>query len=109
MKKHVAMKWIKALRSGKYRQGIGSLQSFDTYCCLGVLCRLAPKSIKVIKDGNRLRGEDLKAQPSVKRWSDMGSYCGWYNFCNLSLADDNDCGRSFEEIADIIEKHWEEL
>lgn len=32
-------KWVEALRSGKYRQGIGQLRnSSDEYCCLGVLC-----------------------------------------------------------------------
>ena len=30
-------KWVKALRSGRYRQGIGSLYSRRRYCCLGVL------------------------------------------------------------------------
>jgi len=31
-------KWVAALRSGKYKQGIGSLYDAneDTYCCLGV-------------------------------------------------------------------------
>lgn len=33
--------WIEALRSGKYRQGRGSLRSESgEYCCLGVLCDL---------------------------------------------------------------------
>lgn len=34
--------WIKALRSGKYKQGMGFLRdSQDGYCCLGILCDLA--------------------------------------------------------------------
>ena len=31
-------KWLKALRSGEYMQGIGALRDVnDQYCCLGVL------------------------------------------------------------------------
>lgn len=41
MKKEIAMRWIEALRSGKYMQGKGRLRSFyDEFCCLGVLCNL---------------------------------------------------------------------
>ena len=29
-------KWVKALRSGKYKQGKGYLHHADKYCCLGV-------------------------------------------------------------------------
>lgn len=44
--KKMMRKWIKALRSGKYRQGKSALKrrSEDhgaTYCCLGVLCEVA--------------------------------------------------------------------
>lgn len=42
MTESIKTKWIKALRSGKYTQGQGSLKSSDdpktaTFCCLGVL------------------------------------------------------------------------
>jgi hypothetical protein len=39
MKKDIAIKWIDALRSGKYKQGKSELHNSDTneYCCLGVL------------------------------------------------------------------------
>jgi len=45
MRKDVAKKWIKALRSGKYKQGEGFLKQYnkknqERYCCLGVLCEL---------------------------------------------------------------------
>src|SRR5437868_3244044 len=34
--------WVKALRSGRYKQGRCKLRSTDnTYCCLGVLCQVA--------------------------------------------------------------------
>lgn len=33
-------KWVEALRSGEYRQTVGSLKCGDSYCCLGVLAVL---------------------------------------------------------------------
>jgi hypothetical protein len=40
-------KWIKALRSGEYKQGCGALRpSKDKFCCLGVLCDVYRKESK---------------------------------------------------------------
>lgn len=42
MKKEWADKWVKALRSGEFKQGIGGLKDKNNnYCCLGVLCAIA--------------------------------------------------------------------
>ena len=51
MKKEIAKKWIKALRSGKYKQGKGYLKQFNSknearHCCLGVLCELYNDTMK---------------------------------------------------------------
>jgi len=44
MNKRMKTKWIKALRSGRYKQGRGRLKTEKgSYCCLGVLnkvCKL---------------------------------------------------------------------
>lgn len=42
MNENLKKRWITALRSGKYKQGIGKLYNpeKDTYCCLGVLCNI---------------------------------------------------------------------
>jgi len=42
--------WIKALRSGKFRQGRGSLYKDGKYCCLGVLARIQGCSTEALKD-----------------------------------------------------------
>lgn len=53
MDKKLKTKWVTALRSGEYRQGGGQLLGSDgTYCCLGVLCRVAGAT----EDEIRLRG-----------------------------------------------------
>lgn len=42
MNKKLKPKWLKALRSGKYKQGTAYLRSTnDRYCCLGVLLDVA--------------------------------------------------------------------
>lgn len=46
IKPEVAKKWVKALRSGKYKQGTERLHARieglkDEFCCLGVLCDIA--------------------------------------------------------------------
>lgn len=38
MNQEIKEKWVKALRSGKYKQGGGFLRKGDRFCCLGVLC-----------------------------------------------------------------------
>lgn len=40
MNSEIKVKWIEALRSGKYKQGKDALRSRNTYCCLGVLCEV---------------------------------------------------------------------
>jgi hypothetical protein len=43
MDKKLKAAWVKALRSGKYKQGRVRLKNEDdTYCCLGVLCAIHP-------------------------------------------------------------------
>ena len=51
MKKNVAKIWVKALRSGKYKQGQSFLKQFNSkgqprHCCLGVLCELYNDTMK---------------------------------------------------------------
>lgn len=41
--------WIKALRSGKYKQGRGYLKIDGSYCCLGVSCIVAGIDPEIIE------------------------------------------------------------
>src|SRR5690348_18296721 len=55
MNQEIKKKWVKALRSGEYKQGTSLLYNSanETYCCLGVLCDLYTKETKIEyrKDG----------------------------------------------------------
>ena len=109
MKKAVADQWVAALRSGKYKQGTGQLRFDDKYCCLGVLCAIAPPgSIQWEYDGDN-------GVPPYRVWSEyagmtheMGKL--WWHDNIDNLIDLNDVAKwSFDQIADLIEKHWKVL
>lgn len=115
MKRSVAMKWIKALRSGKYEQGKGRLKTNDKkFCCLGVLCDISKKgewkaniqgldNDYVINKGSSNRGH-LPAK--VREWAGISSHYVRLD-SNNSLTEENDTGTSFYDISCIIEDYWE--
>ena len=97
MKKEIADHWVLELRSGKFKQGKGTLRSSTKhYCCLGVLSEMSGFSYS----GSYLRQD-------VQDWAGMSNHAGRY--AHDSLSEQNDAGSTFKEIADVIEKHWEEL
>ncbi len=110
MKYEIAMKWVEALRSGNYKQGRYYLKnSSDEFCCLGVLCNIS----KISKwDGNNYENEVIWIPNKVVQWAGMNSCSGYIDISKnyyRNLSNYNDNGMTFEEIADIIEKHWETL
>lgn len=117
MKQEIAIKWVEALRSGKYKQGRSYLTtSGSSFCCLGVLCDISCLSEWDSKD------EYFDASQALPR--EVADWAGITD-CNpdvpgmyteeesqvpkLTLAEINDKGASFSQIADIIENYWEEL
>ena len=90
--------WVEALRSGEYQQATQSLtQRGGGYCCLGVACRVMGVPDEVIRHHDNLHQLD-----SVRAHFGIIGADGDYE--DGSLANDNDKrGKSFAEIADIIE------
>lgn len=116
MDKKIMKKWVKALRSGKYRKTTGQLckvaqNGNKSYCCLGVLTELYLKENKTIDEYDPNNG---CLSPNVQDWAGMNDSCGSLIYSNEStdLTCLNDCTkakRGFKRIADIIEKNWEQL
>ena len=85
----VKAEWLKALRSGEYKQCKHILYRRKTggYCCIGVLGRTIGKTSDELVDGT----------------------LGWMSFGGIDyklakeLAEMNDSGVSFKAIADYIE------
>lgn len=116
MKQDVAKKWIKALRSGKYKQTKGVLRDEingkPAYCCLGVLCEtLGMKARKHAGIPRFYYGRKVYGvlPLSAFRLTGMKSFNGYLRTEGITLTDLNDEGKSFKQIAKVIEKHWKEL
>ena len=95
-------KWVKALRSGRYKQTEAMLQDNKGYCCLGVLC--CAQGIDPLEGSNEplYLGSESRLQTTQLREFARGGLSP--SDCDL-LAELNDSGASFDEIADYIEKN----
>lgn len=114
MNTKVKKKWLKALRSRKYKQGKNLLRKDDEYCCLGVLCDLHSQEHRnVWKPGTKQHPENCYTYiegwamlPEVVRlWSGLNESVPIveYQEKETNLGELNDGGISFEEISQIIE------
>jgi hypothetical protein len=88
MDAHLKAKWVAALRSGEFKQGVGEFEFGQRFCCLGVLCVVAnkPRHTGV--------GDNWYFADAV-----LGSVEASTKLAHLN---DNE-GQSFAEIADYIE------
>lgn len=111
MNNEIKQRWVSALRSGEYKQARGSLRRDNRFCCLGVLCDLygKEKGIEWVSDGDHgfVFLESNGTLPTeVMEWADLPNhnpdidYPDPYVNC---IAELNDYGVDFEEIADVIE------
>jgi len=108
MNNDVKAKWIKALRSGKYKQTQGTLKDKHGFCCMGVLCDLydtngwgEPKSL----GSYRFLGETGLPPKIVSLWADLNVHQKQRR-SDKELYQLNDMGSTFLEIADIIEEEF---
>lgn len=102
MNKVYKKKWLKALRSGKYRQtlqgclvnkktSINGKETITGYCCLGVLCD--------VTDTKQKRQESYLTKQSLSKF-------GFSDSIQRKLASMNDGGHyNFRRIADWISKN----
>lgn len=96
--KEVYQRWLKALRSGKYKQLDGQLHDGGaSFCCLGVLCDLARKDGGPDWDYSDYMGEDTNLPEEIRKFVRLT------NKQESKLINMNDGGESFRKIADYIE------
>jgi hypothetical protein len=123
----IKQKWVKALRSGEYKQGQHRLRTLDFdnkvdgprhvvvgYCCLGVLCDILSKEGQGRWDGEFFKFEEHKSNStlpaSVAQYLEMPEnpmvdYDGEdHHAMRDSVAELNDGYYSFEFIANLIEQ-----
>jgi len=103
MDKKLKRKWVDALRSGKYKQGLAQLRTtLNAFCCLGVLCDVQGRKWRKNINGEYVIGsgeqEDQDGEVNAKLHADVGGYQRAKKLMSM-----ND-GFSFKEIADYIEE-----
>ncbi len=105
MKRNIMYKWIKALKSGKYKQTTGELKNKNGYCCLGVLCEIKAKEQK--KKFYEHKNGGVLSETQMK-WSGIKSQNGKCKRTDLVYMNDY-LKYSFSEIADFIKKNYKLL
>ncbi len=101
---------MKALRSGKYRQGTAGLRAEDMFCCLGVLCDLHSKAAFTSWDYDeetgifRYLGESVVLPREVCEWAGLNDANPAVAKSVLTTQNDT-AKRSFKRIAVLIERH----
>lgn len=105
--KDFAEKWLKALRSGKYKQCDGKLYKEEEsgFCCLGVACEFSGVNPYEIDGVGWIY--DYVAVKSENKIPDELVGSDFNNRLVCVLSEMNDSGRSFAEIADWIEENVE--
>lgn len=110
MNREIKNEWVKRLRSGEYDQIGSSLHTKDGFCCLGVLCEIAVDN-EVIKPPEFTGAEYRYVKSTsylplkVQKWAGIRQR-GTYDKNKSNLAQDNDNGCTFDEIANIIEANF---
>jgi hypothetical protein len=126
MNPEVKAKWLEALRSGEYKQTLYTLRSCNGgFCCLGVLSDVYRKEVggswQLGHDGDDTvysivnKNQDdyatVELPNCVSDWAgvegcnpEVRLKTNDDNFGFVSLATLNDEGKTFNEIADLIEK-----
>lgn len=122
-------RWIPALRGGTYRQGSRALHQGDTFCCLGVAVDLLMQAGEMpgwtddpengeavipLADGSVESGFLPPAVAARLGLAHDGGHLdgeGWEigGRRYVSLADANDDGATFAEIADTLDVWCDEL
>lgn len=120
MYQEIKDQWIKDLRDGTRTQGVGSLRDKKgNQCCLDVLCEQAVREGAISAPQLNYNGYYYVYQGTVKegsllpspvmRWAGLTSsdpqvmyHTDEDEWSTLSTLND-DLGKSFEEIADLIE------
>lgn len=103
MKKEIKKLWIKALRSGEYKQIRDKLRKEEGFCCLGVLCDLYGKRRRIGWVDNSFLKETLALPPRVMKWAGLKEDDPKLGRATASHFNDNS-KYSFKKIADLIEK-----
>lgn len=121
MKSEIKDLWVQALKSGEFEQTTGQLCKDEAYCALGVLSVLAlihgQCTYDEREDGGRFDNRAIGLSYNIMNWAGIEDFLVAgkeflpfiYEDKVVSISILNDAGLTFDEIAEEIEKHWEEF
>lgn len=105
--------WVKALRSGEFKQGKGALQTPGGFCCLGVACKvfIPEGKQRLVITGDRCDmlygGLPTLYQPFAPNWlQNIAEDFSYRTNRDLTVLNDGVVGKdsyTFDEIADLLE------
>ena len=119
MDPELKQKWLKALRSGRYKQVKGTLHNENGYCCLGVLASVSKMGRWEELSYSTTGGKRYKFVPFKKytdKFDDAVPYVGTFDEGSetafgldvdqqTTLVNMNDSNnKSFKQIADYVER-----
>lgn len=109
MNKDIKKRWLDALRSGKYKQGVGALRKRGyKFCCLGVLCDIVkPSSWTICRGTICYQMGNSTGLPPKEVLEVCGIVDDFFGFDGIGfrLTTMNDSeNKTFNEIADFIEE-----
>lgn len=111
MKDDIKALWTADLRANPELQGFDALEQNEKFCCLGRLCLLAIKNgVKVIRHVSdsgfvSYDNEVFLLPKSVVKWAGLDSHNPEIPTADYNLVNANDIGKTFAEIADLIDQH----
>jgi hypothetical protein len=118
MKRELVLAWIKALLSGEYKQGEGTLKRHlgnkkYEYCCLGVLCEASPEVKFAPSQYDRKHSEVFLGDQCLGRDSFTNDGLEFFGLTDdqqehLTSMNDGECpgsGKPFPEIAEWIKEN----
>jgi hypothetical protein len=100
----IKSKWIEALRSGDYPQGIGWLKDDSgRFCCLGVLCDVVDPENREKWIGETILPSSVSVEADLEQTGRLKRSVGAFD----RLVDLNDtAGFNFNQIANVIEEQF---
>lgn len=112
-RKELIEKWLKALESGKYKQGdtylIQKGRKENKYCCLGVLCEVYGSDMgRLMKNETSCLPNTVANKVGMGLLGDFTNPVYYRGHKYQTLAMMNDFGISFKTIAKIIRENLEE-
>ena len=103
MPREIGEKWLAALWSGKYKQGVGMLQNGGAFCCLGVLQMEVEGKTSTNEMQEEVPSVDWLQERGINFYASEGKFRPNPDLLTGSAAGLNDHGMSFSDIANEIE------